>query len=357
MTLEYKNLLFNYYSYNVSVRSNSVWYPMLRIISVFCLAVPFVLAQEVSACDEHAKMHGNQEMGVRRASDVNSLAGEICYEYQYTSEANRRQTLGRLHTHNHDEVTESAGIHDVEPVVGELVRPKVAVKEKHQSRKHRKQIVKRPVEKAPQVSEKKKEVRSSDAVVKAPIVEEAPKAQDIVKSEVGEVVMGGTKEEPVAEDKKEIVVDNSVKPVEIPVTEKEILQESVVSNDSPENQPSVVEQRVQSENSNQPIHGLAQETLNFYGDDIELTQDNVTKMNSMIAQMKADPNKNIKVYSYSYSSNGDLREGRRISLMRAIKIRKFLIDNEIMPNRITVKAIDDSDIRYNKVDVEIENSF
>lgn len=96
--------------------------------------------------------------------------------------------------------------------------------------------------------------------------------------------------------------------------------------------------------------------IEFQEDDVELSATNTTIIENLINDLKASTTLVAKIHSYGYSSSGNSSEARRKSLQRAIKIRKFLIDNDISPSRISVNSIDDSGNTTNKVEIMLEDA-
>jgi outer membrane protein OmpA-like peptidoglycan-associated protein len=67
----------------------------------------------------------------------------------------------------------------------------------------------------------------------------------------------------------------------------------------------------------------------------------MAKLTQLAANLAADKSKRVRIVSYA-SSNDKPNDARRISLQRAIAVRKVLIDKGIEHNRINVQALGDS---------------
>jgi outer membrane protein OmpA-like peptidoglycan-associated protein len=95
--------------------------------------------------------------------------------------------------------------------------------------------------------------------------------------------------------------------------------------------------------------------LQYTDNDIELKAEHMAMLDKIIADLKSDASKTVKVQSYGFSKSGDAIEARRNSLQRAIKIRKYLIEKDVSASRISVHAIEDSSNTQNKVELQIES--
>ncbi len=62
----------------------------------------------------------------------------------------------------------------------------------------------------------------------------------------------------------------------------------------------------------------------------------------ILARAQVQSNERIQIHSYARAQNNSGKSGaRRLSLERALQIRDFLVDNNIQPNRITLRALGD----------------
>lgn len=96
-------------------------------------------------------------------------------------------------------------------------------------------------------------------------------------------------------------------------------------------------------------------SLNFAENEVDLSAQSTATVDKVIEDLKANPNKNVKIESHAFVASGSTSDARRNSLQRAIKIRKYMIDKDIAPNRISVNAIEDANTKMNKVDITLED--
>lgn len=97
-------------------------------------------------------------------------------------------------------------------------------------------------------------------------------------------------------------------------------------------------------------------SLNFSESEVDLSAQNMASVDKVIEDLKANATKNAKIESHAYVASGSTSDARRNSLQRAIKIRKYMIDKDIAPNRISVNAIEDANAKMNKVDISLEEA-
>ncbi len=95
-------------------------------------------------------------------------------------------------------------------------------------------------------------------------------------------------------------------------------------------------------------------SLNFAESELELSDANKDMLNKIASALKADAKKSLKVESYAYLASGAASDARRNALERAIKIRKYLIEQDISASRITVNAVEDVNMKMNKIDLILE---
>ena len=95
-------------------------------------------------------------------------------------------------------------------------------------------------------------------------------------------------------------------------------------------------------------------TLDFKESEIDISSTNMAQISQIIEDLKVNPNKNIKIQSYAFSKEASINDARRNALQRAIKIRKYLIDNGINASHISVNAIEDINNKLNVVEISLE---
>ena len=83
----------------------------------------------------------------------------------------------------------------------------------------------------------------------------------------------------------------------------------------------------------------------FAGTDEERTQD--------LQEMIDNPDMSIQLRSYAASTDGSDSSSRRVALGRAIDVRKYLMDRNIRPTRVEVRALGDQTDRLplDRIDV------
>ena len=77
--------------------------------------------------------------------------------------------------------------------------------------------------------------------------------------------------------------------------------------------------------------------ISFNPEDKELQEKEILKLNKIIRIMKL--NKNQRLELTAYSSDNSASKARRMSLMRALSIRSFLIKRGVGSNKLNVKAL------------------
>ncbi|MGO1118440.1 OmpA family protein [Rhodovibrionaceae bacterium A322] len=80
-------------------------------------------------------------------------------------------------------------------------------------------------------------------------------------------------------------------------------------------------------------------TLLFAPGDEALTDDMKTSLNKIIGDMKADKDMRIQLLSYAGGENLSVNQARRLSLKRALAVRRYLLDQDIRANRMDVRAL------------------
>lgn len=95
-------------------------------------------------------------------------------------------------------------------------------------------------------------------------------------------------------------------------------------------------------------------TLDFSNGEVELSENIKASMQPIIENLQTDSKLVLKLHSFGFVENKGVAESRRVSLQRAIKVRKFLIENEVNPNSISVNATEDAANKSNRVELLIE---
>ena len=95
--------------------------------------------------------------------------------------------------------------------------------------------------------------------------------------------------------------------------------------------------------------------VSFNPEDKELQEKAVLKLNKIVRIMNL--NKNQRLELTAYSSEGSASKARRMSLMRALTIRSFLIKRGISSNKLNVKALGNNTVMgpVDRVDIILLN--
>ncbi|MGM0421669.1 MAG: OmpA family protein [Pseudomonadota bacterium] len=83
------------------------------------------------------------------------------------------------------------------------------------------------------------------------------------------------------------------------------------------------------------------QSLVFDGANSDLKPELQQNLDSVIAELEADENRRLQLRSYAASTDGSSSSARRVALGRAIKVRKYFMDQGIRSTRIDVRALGD----------------
>lgn len=246
---------------------------------------------------------------------VDELTGYVCYPYQYQTKQDASQTLGFLdgngvseHYHKATDAFSNSDLVEQKPI---------AKKHKPKKRKTTKQ---KPA------AEPIKDAYNEDAKPQSHFQEK--KIEEITPAPTPEVKATPMTQLPSAEQK--------------PMSTPELPTESTpapVATVAPNN-----------------YYGGRTAVIDFTEKEVELSPDQATALNSIADDLRNADGLVVKIRSYGHASDGNTSEARRKSLQRAIKIRKYLLDKDINPSRISVNSIDDSQNSLNKVEIMLENA-
>ncbi len=313
----------------------------LKSVLGMIVALSSISATQVFACDEH----GHKMVDTSRPimNPTSEMEGQVCFPYRYTSESNKTQTLGTLKPRG---VESTAGTQDVKPKAfsnEDLTAEKKVVKPKK-----RKVAKAKPAVQKDAYNEEVKPAATSTAT-DAPVVQPTPVAPEQPK-----VVTPEVKVEAPAQPKVEAPKVETPKATETPSVTPQAPTDAKPSNSSmvlPQGglQPSL--------NTDLVAPTTKVTNLEFSASEVDISPINIVTLSSLVSDLKASQNLKAKIQSYAFSDSGNISDARRMSLQRAIKIRKYLIDNDINPSRISVNAIEDSAARTNKVEIQLEPSL
>ena len=96
--------------------------------------------------------------------------------------------------------------------------------------------------------------------------------------------------------------------------------------------------------------------LTFTEAELQLSATHTALLDKVIEDLKQHPAKHIKIQSYAFSSSSNASEARRNSYQRAIAVRKYLIDRDILATRISVNAFEDVNNKSNKIELTLEDT-
>ena len=90
-----------------------------------------------------------------------------------------------------------------------------------------------------------------------------------------------------------------------------------------------------------PLPNLDDLTLRFNGSESDLDPNRKQSLDTIVEHMNTNDSLRLQLRSYAASADGSQSSARRISLARAIEIRKYIMDKGIRPTRIDVRALGD----------------
>jgi hypothetical protein len=311
-----------------------------KILLSAAVVLTSAFVSQALACDEHN--HNMAAKPVMKPS--NEMEGEVCFPYRYANEKDKTQTLGTLRPRGEatpvntqakpafmgEDLTAEKKV--VKPKKRRVAKAKPAV-QKDAYNEETKPVVTAPVEQKPiepvTPVEQPKITPPAPVTPASPVVAPTPVAPEMPKAKEGDA--------------------GTVAPATPSSTAPSI---------TPENKPGASSHTSSITNA-APVVAPATKVANleYSSTEVEMSPLNIVALSSIVNDLKTSQNLKAKIQSYAYSQDGNMSDARRISLQRAIKIRKYLIDNDINASRISVNAIEDSTSRLNKVEIQLENSY
>jgi outer membrane protein OmpA-like peptidoglycan-associated protein len=97
-------------------------------------------------------------------------------------------------------------------------------------------------------------------------------------------------------------------------------------------------------------------SLEYKESDLEILSNNIPLLSNIVDGMRSNPGQSIKIQSYAFNKDGNGSEARKVSFQRALNVRKYLVDNDISPSRISVNAVEDTNNKSNKVEIVLEET-
>ncbi len=314
--------------------------------TILCAAILTpVLSSQGFACEKH--MHSKKQEANMSATPVmkpkDEMSGEVCFPYRYTSEQNKTQTLGMLRASG-ESAPASTPKHMSEDLTQEtkVVKPKKRKVSKPKPVAKTQDAYQEPIKAAPEANVDSQPVKpvapeQPKETPAAPVTPEAPKAKE---TDAGTVT--------TPSQTPAVVTPTPTQPA-TPVTPAPTELEKSAAPQSQSSQMNLTPQPTPS------INQLASRVANieYAGSEVDMSAMNMGLLSSIVADLKNSQSLKAKIHSYAYSDSGNMSDARRISLQRAIKIRKHLIDNDISASRISVNAIEDSNNKMNKVEIQL----
>lgn len=315
---------------------------LLGAVVVFTSA----LVSQAIACDKHK--HAMSAKPIMKPTS--EMEGEVCFPYRYTNEKDKTQTLGMLRPRSGEAPANSQNTQAKPEFVGEdLTSEKKVIKPKKRKISKPKPAVKKDayeeqIKPAPQPEVENKTIQ--------PVAPEQPKESPIAP--VAPITSQPT-ELPKAKEGDAGTVTPSAPvqttpPVAAPQTPANPVPQEK-SSAAPQSQTSSLNNGTTAANVLSNSAKVA--NLEYTSNEVEMSVVNMATLSSVVSDLKSSQNLKAKIHSYAFSDNGNMSDARRTSLQRAIKIRKYLIDNDISASRISVNAIEDSNSRMNKVEIQL----
>lgn len=124
-------------------------------------------------------------------------------------------------------------------------------------------------------------------------------------------------------------------PLDTVITAESTLQEPMAE-PTEQNPEPAVEQEIETAFFMPTLDDMS---LVYNGAEKDLSDDLKQQLSPVVSQMKDDANMRLQLRSYAASTDGSESSARRISLARAIELRKYMLDQGIDATRIDVRAL------------------
>ncbi|MCE2993429.1 MAG: OmpA family protein [Alphaproteobacteria bacterium] len=320
-------------------------------------------AQHDQILNAHAKKHArhnhhNDNIAPRKIISNQQIPGQSCncVDVMYNSVADKEQTLGVLRPGYVVPKPQYDYVQHEEPkkkVVKKKKMKKVAKKqvEKHDQLSHvpnsivETPVMPSPVQKdsttlAPLAAQQPAPAPAPEPQIAPKIEAPAPDASAPTKPEQPEPLPKLTPATPSEAPKLEMPTATTVAPVAPAVPQ----MDSKVEAPSAPAQP-----------TGNVVFGRITD-LSFAESELQLTATHTALLDKIIEDLKQHPAKHIKIQSYAFSSSTNASEARRNSYQRAIAVRKYLIDRDILATRISVNAFEDVNNKSNKIELTLEDT-
>lgn len=278
------------------------------------------------------------------------LTGNVSSPYRFQTEADASQTLGFLKSQSKAIANDTSSTADISPQE-DLVSPETTPA--------------KPAAPAPVAKPKTQKKKAKPAAKPTPkekteehtvIVPKATPAKTVVANDAQ------PKDQPTSTT--ETTANQDAPEVKAAPTNEQLPESKPTSNQEPvkaieplNEQDAAPADATPAEPVTQSEQAIKELTvLEFNQSDIDLSDSQKDSLLDLSAKIKNMHNFLIKLQSYGSAASSDVAESRRISLQRAIKVRKFLIEHDVSPNSISVNALEDSANKSNKVEIRIEKN-
>ena len=287
------------------------------------------------------------------------LTGNVTVPYRYQTDSDVTQTLGYLKSKSKSAPNDISSASDISPqedlVSPEPTQPKPAAKVQKAAKKAKKPIAKKVTKTEPAVSNTIHTVittttatttvkQTNPVVVNEPITPAQP-AEKVELKSTSEITSEPNKAVPAHTDTV-IAPQDATQAGVVIVPKNDASQAGVVIAPQEPAQPNPA--------TNPPLEGNT--SLEFNQSDVDLSESHKIALLELANKVKGQQNFVLKLQSYGSVASSDIAEARRISLQRAIKARKFLIEHEVNPNNISVNAVEDSVNKSNRIEIKIEKN-
>ena len=274
------------------------------------------------------------------------LTGNVTVPYRYQTDSDVTQTLGYLKSKSKSAPNDISSASDISPqedlVSPEPTQPKPAAKVQKAAKKAKKPIAKKVTKTEPAVSNTIHTVittttatttvkQTNPVVVNEPITPAQP-AEKVELKSTSETTSEPNKAVPAHTDT--VIAPQNATQAGVVIAPQEPVEPN----------PAI----------NTALEGNT--ILEFNQSDVDLSESHKTALLELTNKVKGQQNFILKLQSYGSVASSDIAEARRLSLQRAIKARKFLIEHEVNPNNISVNAVEDSVNKSNRIEIKIEKN-
>lgn len=124
-----------------------------------------------------------------------------------------------------------------------------------------------------------------------------------------------------------------------PEASKDLLTPVDISDSPTKESPAIPAQETPITDTPGAVPSISDLSLVFDVNENEVTEKHQKQLQSVIAHLNEAPGTRLQIRAYASGDDGSKSSARRISLSRALSIRSFLMDNQIKPTRVDVRAL------------------